>query len=422
MRFAALAFAWLVSRAWLIWLLTGPQEWVRGDVSYYVQSLDGAGVNGLSGTLVEYPLPALAVLAVPWVGAKLLGDLGLYHVAFISITVLIDLAYTVLLWHAARGRSLLPPAAWVVGLPLLGSTALVRFDLLPGVLCGLTVLLMGRRPAVAAVLASVATAAKFWPVLILPALLGVARTRRRVLVAIAATGLTLAGGSLLVAGWDRLVSPLTYQVERGLQVESVLATPVMVAWALVPDTWTIGYAPSKSYEITGPAVDTLIAASTLVTLLYVVALLLAWARLAWLARVHVDVSLETSVWLVLGAVSGFIVIGKVFSPQYVIWLLPIAAAALVVADSRSLRVWTGLLLVAAGLTHVVFPWNYGVVAFGTGAVDPVVAALALRNLVFVWLFLIAAGHVWRGLRSPQRGSAADRQPSGPGLSGDRTAR
>ncbi|CAN5163461.1 glycosyltransferase family 87 protein [soil metagenome] len=399
MRLAVVALVWLVSRAWLVWLVQGPQSWVAGDVSYYFQSLQGVSALGLAETLREYPLPAVGVLAVPWVMAIWSGDVTRYLEMFLTVAVLTDLVFTLVLWRAARRHSLRPVTTWVLAVPLLGSTTYVRFDLLPGVLCGLAVLLLARRPGAASVLASVAAGIKLWPVLLLPALLGVRAARRRVLVGAALTGSLLVVVSLLLAGWERLFSPLGYQVARGLQVESVLATPAMVAWALVPDTWVVAYASSKSFEVDGPAVPALIAASTLATVLYLAALVASWARLVWLARLRVDVDPATSVWLVLGAVMGFIVIGKVFSPQYLLWVIPVAATAMVVVDSRPLRSWTALLLVVAGLTHVVFPLNYEVISAGTGAVVATVAALALRNGLVVWLFVVAAAHAWSGLGS-----------------------
>jgi hypothetical protein len=244
-------------------------------------------------------------------------------------------------------------------------------------------------------------------------LLGVGSVRRRVLVSIAATGLVLGTGSLLLAGWARLLSPLSYQVERGLQVESVLATPAMLAWALVPNTWVVGYQSSKSFEVDGPSVSVLLAVSSGVTLLYLSALGLLWARLVWLARHQVDVELSTSVWIILAGVMGFVVIGKVFSPQYLLWVIPVASAALVVVDSRPLRSWTVLLLVAAGLTQVVFPANYGAITAGVGPSAWVVSALAVRNMLVVWLFAVAATHAWQGLLLHQPGSELDLQAPAP---------
>lgn len=393
-----MALLWVGSRALLVWLLLGPQEWVTGDVSYFDSSLSALGANGLGGTLVEYPLPGVAALALPWALAQLVADQGAFGALLMVAAGLTDLAFTVLLARSRRG--LLPVLAWVVGVPLLGSTAYARFDLLPGVLCGAAVLLVAGRPRVSAVLVAVATGVKLWPALVVPPLLAVARPRRPAAVAFAVTGLLLAGASVVLAGWDRLFSPLTYQSDRGLQIESVLATPAMLAWWHDRTRWSVGYAPSKSYEVTGPMVDALLDVSTLLSVLLVVSLVLGWG---WLWSVRDRVTGTTAVWLALAAVTGFVVTGKVLSPQYLLWLLPLAAAGLAVADSPLLRAWTGGMLVAAGLTQVVFPAYYGQITLGGDQVWLPVLALAARNVLMVVLLVVAAQAAYRGLRAAAPG-------------------
>jgi hypothetical protein len=317
-----------------------------------------------------------------------------YGVLLMVAAGLTDLAFTWMLLRASR--SLLPVLAWLVGVPLLGSTAYARFDLLPGVLCGVAVLAVARHPRASAAVVAVATGVKLWPALVIPPLLAVARPRRAAAGVLVGTGLVLAGASVVLAGWGRLVSPLTYQSDRGLQIESVLATPAMLSWWHDPARWTVGYAPSKSYEVTGPMVDALLATSTLLSVLLAAGLLVGWG---WMWRVRDRVSGATALWLALAAVTGFVVSGKVLSPQYLLWLLPVAAGGLAVADSRPLRAWTAGLLVAAGLTQLVFPTYYGEITLGGDRVWLPVLALALRNGMMVLLLAVAAQAAYRGLRT-----------------------
>jgi hypothetical protein len=115
------------------------------------------------------------------------------------------------------------------------------------------------------------------------------------------------------------------------------------------------------------------------------------------------------VWLVLTAVTGFVVVGKVLSPQYLLWLLPVAVAGLAVADSRALRRWTAGLLLACGLTQVVFPLSYGAITLGEGSPWLAVSALVARNAVMVALLVAAASRCWSGLLGGTSGE--DRQRS-----------
>ena len=114
-----------------------------------------------------------------------------------------------------------------------------------------------------------ATALKLWPVLVLPALAACPAVRRLVLVVVAAVGALLAGATVVLAGWSRLVSPLTWQGERGLQVESVPATPAMLGWVLAPERFTVSFSAYNAFEVTGPGVGALLAAAEVAALLLV---------------------------------------------------------------------------------------------------------------------------------------------------------
>ena len=413
-----LLLAWVLSRGLLVWLLLGPWEWVTGDVSYFDQSLALLPERGLAGTLVEYPLPAVVAVALPWVVGEALGLEGSYTGLVMTAAAMTDLTFLALL--ARVGRRPAPVIAWLLAVPLLGATAFARFDLLPGVLAGTALLLLGTHPRLAAAAAAVATAVKLWPALLLPSLVAGTRSRRDVVVVVGVTGVVLAGATALVAGWDRVLSPLRYQGDRGLQVESVPATPVVVgAWG-DPERWPVHYAASKSYEITGPGVDLLLAVSGVLTVGYVAALGVAWW---WTWRLRDRLSAPSVVWVVLAAVTGFLVVGKVLSPQYLLWLLPLAAAGLAVAWSRALLGWTAALLVAAALTQVVFPGFYEHLVMAGDRMRVPALALTARNTLLVALLGVAAREAWRALRADaQRGRALERQPPGPDARVGRTSR
>ena len=96
-------------------------------------------------------------------------------------------------------------------------------------------------------------ALKLWPALLVLPLLGVGRRGTRVAAGFGITGGGLALASLLIGGWERLVSPLTWQSNRGLQIESVPATPLMWLRAASEGRgWTVGLSRYNAYEISGP--------------------------------------------------------------------------------------------------------------------------------------------------------------------------
>ena len=425
MGWVSTALVWLLSRGFVLWLFFGPHSWVTGDVAYFADSLTRVPEEGLAGTLEEYPLPGVGLVAFPWVVARAIGTADLYSEVVLVLAVATDAAFTVLL-RRFGGSDRGSVWAWLLAVPLLGATTYARFDLVPGVLVGTAVLLLRRFPRTAAVAAAVATGLKLWPALLLPGLAARRRERRRVVVAASVVGVVLVAASVALAGWARLVSPLTWQADRGLQIESVLATPVMLAWGLGLGPHVVEYSAFNAFEITGPGVSSLMVAATVATAVMLCGLILLWVR-AWTTATVLTP--DGVVWVCLAAVTAFMVSSKVLSPQYLLWLLPLSAAGLaVVRTTRGrfrLRRWVVVLLVTTLATQLVFPVFYAhLITFGDESVWATYL-LAFRNLTLVWLLVEAGREAWWHLRRPtpvQRGSALDRQPPGPDGDQARTLR
>jgi hypothetical protein len=394
---------WLLTRLLLVVLLATVEAGAVSDLKYYKVNLDDLGAHGVGGTLAEYPVPAFLVLAVPYQLLALTGLSASFQALTILLLVLLDAGFLHRLLGRARTAS--PVWAWLAATPALGAVSYARFDLLPGALVALALLHLVEAPRRAALLAVLATGLKYSPALVLPGLAAPAASRARVVVSGMVTGLGLVAVSLAVGGWDRIVSPLTYQGDRGLQVESLAATPALAQWALAPGEHRIFYAPSHAWEIDGPGTDGLLTISTVGTALLVGALVVLWA-LAWLRLRDPRLALPAVVWLTLGAIAAFVASSKVFSPQYLLWLLPAACAGLAVLDGddrRRLGRWTVVLLVTAALTHVVFPHAYLALIGGhTGWSVAVVLVLALRNLLLAGLCISALAAAWKAIRRVPR--------------------
>lgn len=423
-RYLLVTLAWLVTRGWVVILYGFPAtadsfswwgaEWgVVGDVNYYRDSLDALATDGIAGTLVEYPVPALLLLWIPYAAIGLL-QLGgeAYIVAVLAMAALTDLLFMVLLVRNRRGAHprlgiSAAEAMWLVAVPALGATAYARFDLFPGIMVGLAVLYAVRRPRVAAAFAAFATGAKYWPILVIPALAANRATRRGVILTVAGTGIALAGLSLVLGGWDRLWTPLNYQSERGLQIESVFATPAMYEWGHGgPESgYAIDYTEWKAYDISGPMVEPLLLAATIASVV-AGALVIVWWVLAWRRLPRGERTEETIVWLVLATVAAFLVTNKVLSPQYMLWLLPAASAGLVLLRGRARRqlgIWSVVLVVVTLLTHEIFPRMYGYMLTFNDIGSPwITEVLAWRNGLLVLLFLYAAWRTTRLLATSSR--------------------
>lgn len=406
------------SSAWQIWLMTRLLLFVVllsiesesiTDLNYYKANLADLSSDGVAATLAEYPIPAFVVLVVPYALLSVAGWAALYQIVVMVLLYVVDAGFFRALLDRARGPA--PLIGWLAATPALGAITYARFDLLPGVLMGLALLYFVRSPGRAAVLAAAATGLKYAPVLALPALGAPSKSRWVVLKATTATGAALVVLSLVVGGWDRLFSPLSYQGERGLQIESIAATPVMLRWAITPGEHKIFYATSLSWEIDGPWTAGLLIFSTVLTALLICLLLGLWIC-AWRVAAEPGAALPAVVWLVLAAMSAFIVSSKVLSPQYLLWLLPAACAGLAVLegeDSRRLRWWTTALLVTAVLTHAVYPYGYSSLLLHSGWSLLVALLLAVRNLLLAVLCATALLRAAGAIRS------LSRRPRDPGV-------
>jgi hypothetical protein len=405
---------WAISRAIVIWWLIVGEKNAQGDLHYYADAFSTLRVDGVGHTLAEYPVPAFVLLVVPWLLLQLLHLQQAYPGVIAGCAVLTDLLFLQVLLHARRWapdqRRLLGVSAsegfWLVAVPALGATTIARFDLIPGILVGLALLYAVHRPSVAAVFGTLATGVKYWPALTLPTLAAPADTRRPVIRAGLLVGVALMAISLAVGGWHRIITPLQYQGDRGLQIESVFATPAMADWAHDPSTSTVFFSSSHSYQITGPGVAALLHASSIATMVMALVLVALWVA-AWLRLRRVEDGIAALVWLVLGSIAAFMITSKVLSPQYLLWLLPGAAAGLLVLRGRRcwtrLAAWSAVLLVCTALTHYVFPRSYFFLQEHTDRSGAIVAVLAVRNALLVGLCLYALLEAGlQILRAPRR--------------------
>ena len=258
---------------------------------------------------------------------------------------------------------------------LIGSVILSRFDLWPTALAvsALAALLWDRR-VTAAVLLGAAIGAKLWPAALLP-LACIWLVRRHGFRAAAwfggVTGLVTAAIFLpFTALSPHGIGHSFYrQFARPLQIES-LGASVLIALHRVAHLrlgTTYGWG---SQNVGGPYVH----ATELATSVLGVALLVAvWALFA--RGPATPARLVTSA---AAAVVTLLAFGKVFSPQFLIWIVPFVV---LVGGRRGIA--AGALAAASlGLTHLWFPHHYEVLA--TFYARPSFEVL-LRNLTVVTL-------------------------------------
>lgn len=313
-----------------------------------------------------------------------------YATAFFVLACAVDLTVLALLRHAGRGAGRSPRGAWVwvVGVPLLGPTVYARYDVMVTAVAVAALLAAGRHPRVAGALAALGALLKVWPALVLLGMRG-----RGPWVAAAVSGAGLA--ALFVVTMPGAFAFLTFQSERGTEVESLGALVFHVArhfgWR---GEVLLNYG---SVEFLGPYVG---AVST-------VALVLSALGFGWLLLWRLRAArfaAHTAADAAFVAVLVFTVTSRVISPQYMVWLVGLAAVCRCYRATR-MRVPAALVLAATPVTALEFPVLFADVVAST----PVgIALLAVRNGLLVAAALIAARALWRDGRRRTPASRSER--------------
>lgn len=343
----------------------------------------------------EYPAAAAMFMAFP---ALLRG--APYSTVFVLQMVLVDLLMLGLLvfWGMRRG-SWAGAWFWLAAVPLLGPVALGRFDLVPTLFAaGGLMASAAAAPLTAGVLFATGASVKLWPALLVPIVLALHRGGGRLLAAGSAVGLAVVGLVAWFGELKYLLSFLTYQQDRGLEIEAVPALPLMIQGAdgLRRDiSITFGFG---AWEVHGPGEELLL----LIADLGLVAVLLLVAWLTW--RVRRSVGSATAergqAAVVLGVVlmTGFLLFDKVLSAQYPLWIAGLVALALCWPNSPLRPVvlpLCGVLL----LTQLVYPIYFQDLV---NRADPLpVRFLQARDALLIVVFLEAAWVAYRLGRVPE---------------------
>jgi hypothetical protein len=343
---------------------------------------------------VEYPPGALPVFAIPALGDP---SSEAYRIRFESLmaffgqAMIVAVAVALVALGAGR-RWLLAGLAFAALAPvLLGPVVLSRFDLWPAALtaAALCALVTGRFRLGHLALGA-AVLAKLYPAVLAPLTVAYVWKREGRREALVCAGLMLGVVAVVFAPfvvvapggvWDSLWN----QASRPLQIESLGAGMLLVAHHVFGTGVTMESSHgSQNLAGTAPAV-----LAALQTFLQQAALVATWILFA-----RGPASRERLLLASAAALVAFIALGKVLSPQFLIWLIPVMP---LVAGRRGL-IASGLLAAALVLTQLWFPYRYWDLALELGALESWL--VLMRDLVLVGLLAWLA---WALLdRDPER--------------------
>jgi Glycosyltransferase family 87 len=308
---------------------------------------------------LEYPPGALPMFVLPALGHE--GDQPAFDrwfgrlMALCGSLAIVGAALALRALGAGAMRSTAALGLMAVSPLLLGSVVLTRFDLWPVALVAFAVAaLFWERFAAAAVLLGLAIAAKLWPAVLAPlAIIWIARTRGARAAAAWTAGVVAVDAACFlpfaVLSPAGLGASFHAQLARPLQLES-LGGAVLIAVHHVFGTGLRVVSSFGSQNPSGGGVHVLGIASTVATVVSVVAV---WALFA-----RGPATVERLAAYSAAAVAALLAFGKVFSPQYLLWLVALVP---LVRGRRGL-VAGGVYAVALGLTQSWFPRHYWALA------------------------------------------------------------
>ncbi|MYS91822.1 MULTISPECIES: glycosyltransferase family 87 protein [Streptomyces] len=376
---ACLPVVWCLTRLVLllfvlkVYVFPGPD--VTSDVSVIYQGwYDVLRTGTFPQDDVTWQYPPAAALAI--LSPGLLSFLP-YATAFFVLVCVTDLAVLALLTYAGRrpGRSLRGAWVWVAGVPLLGPTVYARYDVMVTAVAVAALLAGARHPKAMGALAAFGALLKVWPAMLLLAARRPASWVSAVVTGIAVTGVF----ALAVPG---AFAFLTFQRDRGTEVESLGALVFHVArhfgWQ---GEVRLNYG---SIEFLGPYVSEVSTGA-----LFLTGAAFGWLVLWRLLARHFEEHTVADAAFV--AVLMFTTTSRVISPQYMVWLVGLAAVCLYFPGSR-MRLPVGLVLVACFVTVLEFPLYFANVVASDGLG---LTLLFLRNGLLVAATLLAARALWR---------------------------
>ncbi len=377
---AVLTLVWAATRVGMLALLVVDRlgdTGVAGEVHtlyrrWFEQLLHGS--FPVDDVTWQYPPGAALVFlspgALPWLT---------YFEAFVALVLLADAVVALALARAGGPGAWL----WVCALPLLLNLPYARYDVLVTAVAVLALLAVGRRPRMGGALAGLGAMIKVWPLL---AVLGTPRGRTTRAAWTSAFVTAAALLAVLVIGFSHSLDFLRQQGARGVQIESLGGTALQLArevgWSGV-----VRY-QYGAFEFIGPYVSGVAGMSLALT---VVAFgWLVWWRVRaqrWTPATPFDAA--------FAAVLLFTVTSRVISPQYLIWLLGLAAVCL--TSRHTCQRPVALLMVpAAVLSALAYPLMYDEVLGGTWIGCTL---MVLRNGLLLTAALLSCRRLWSATAS-----------------------
>ena len=361
LRGPALLGAALLVASWAFICFTPVfRYWLFGDARFYENWGGWIAAHQIPyrDFQLEYPPGAIPTFVAPVYLRKIFGYHGRYftwlriEILVFSLIALVAMLYVLARPGVSRRRAYAVCIVAGISPAVLGPITYFHFDYWPSMFAvGAVAALVYKRGVLACALAAAGAAAKVYPVLLIPIALYELwrRGRWRAVAKGAAAALAVlaaAVGPFLILAPHGIYWALNREQVRPLEVESIGAGFFMLAHAITGAHVHIVLSGGGSHGIAG---GTARAVSTALTVGMAAALVAVYVRYFRSRHTTEDLLVACATVVVV-----YIVFSKVFSPQYLLWLVPLVP---LLGGRRGLRA-SVLLLVILGVTQILEPYRY----------------------------------------------------------------
>jgi hypothetical protein len=355
-------------------------KWLKGDVDLYNFWAKGLvkGIFPIDDPMWQYPPLAGVVFAIPqWIFGNALTGFIIFMIIF-DLLILITLLITGLNRFKSNSSStslngLSGAWFWILWPILMGPLALTRFDVVPTFFALLALIVLSHkkmRPYFSGFLLGIGALVKLWPMLLF--VIYPKNVVKKVSTSFVSTLLLMI---LFMSTWSvGFTNFLNNQTSRGLQVESIAATPFVLAKLFGANVeYPFRYGSLEVQALYANEIGFLLNLFTLIVFMILFILnfqnKLNYLNLFDKALVIVMISIALS---------------RVFSPQFWVWIGGLSALALINKETKLKKVIV-LLSISAFLTQLLYPGQY--VQLLSGEFFATLLQLS-RVTLFVWALVL----------------------------------
>lgn len=328
-------------------------KWLKGDVDLYNFWAKGLvkGIFPVEDSMWQYPPLAGVVFVIPqWLFGNAVTGFIVFT-SFIDLLILVTLLITGLnrfkFYSSSTSLNGLSGAwFWVLWPMLMGPLALTRFDVVPTLFALLALVALSNkkvRPYLSGFFLSIGALVKLWPMLLF-----VVYPKKLIMKVSASFVSTLALVILFMSTWSvGFTNFLNNQTSRGLQVESIAATPFVLAKLFGANVeYPFRYGSLEVQALYANQIGFLLNLFTLIV--FIVLFFMNYQN----KLNHLNLFDKALVIVMIS-----IALSRVFSPQFWVWIGGLAALALINKETKLKKVIV-LLSSSAFITQLIYPGQY----------------------------------------------------------------